>query len=43
MKLTDKYVGRFFGMSLLWGLMVFPLAATFCYEIVQVGWVELFF
>ena len=36
MKLTDKYFGRFFGMSLLCGLLVFLLAATIWYGMAQV-------
>lgn len=40
MKLTDKYFGRFFGISLLCGLMVFLLAATIWYGMAQVSWFD---
>lgn len=40
MKLTDKYFGRFFGMSLLCGLLVFLLAATIWYGMAQVSWFD---
>lgn len=40
MKLLDKYFGRFFGLSLLCGLMVFLLAATIWYGMAQVSWFD---
>lgn len=40
MKLTDKYFGRFFGMSLLCGFLVFLLAATIWYGMAQVSWFD---
>lgn len=40
MKLTDKYFGQFFGMSLLCGLLVFLLAATIWYGMAQVSWFD---
>ena len=40
MKLSDKYFGRFFGISLLCGLMVFLLAATIWYGMAQVSWFD---
>lgn len=40
MKLSDKYFGHFFGMSLLCGLLVFLLAATIWYGMAQVSWFD---